>query len=153
MATWSFPHFGTDFPLWFAVKVESKMEWGIQSHFVLTDCDDGVIFFFFLTPLNLISGLLLLIWSCNAVLFLTKSDNFIIKLYNIISKHFIEVTLFPRKKNLVIFRLRKIRSPKILSISDSDDSGIKSTLVFTAVLYVHVVFEEILLLAQLCKNM
>lgn len=30
--------------LWFAVKVELKMEWGIQSHFVLTDCDGGVIF-------------------------------------------------------------------------------------------------------------
>lgn len=113
-------------------------------------CD--FFFFFFLTPLNLISGPLLLMWCCNAVLFLTKSDHFRIKVYNINSKHFVEVTLFPRKKNLVIFRLRKRRSHKILSISDSDDSGIKSTLLFTAVLYVHVVFEDIPLLAKFCKK-
>lgn len=66
------------------------------------------------------------------------------------------MTLFPKKKNLVIFRLRNTRSHKILSISDSDDPGIKSVWFVTAVFYIYVciymVFVEIPLLARFCKR-
>jgi len=80
----------------------------------------------------------LLMWYCNAVALLAKSDLCIIKVYYINSWHFIEMTLFPKKKNVVISRLRNSRSRKTPSISDSDDPGIKSMWFANAIFNIHI---------------
>lgn len=62
------------------------------------------------------------------------------------------MTLLPKKKNVVISRLRNSRSHKILSTSDSDDPGIKSMWFVNAIFNIYMLFEEIPLLANCLKR-